>query len=88
MSSRSLAALPAKMTAFNSYISARFEGGQEAWAQAPHQRGAPTMFMCLAICATCACHLVIFREGSLFVDAINYIGRPDCSISLEEYLIL
>jgi len=24
--------------------------------------------------------LNIFREGSLFVDAINYIGRPDDSI--------
>jgi len=24
----------------------------------------------------------------LFVDAINYIGRPDSSISLEDYLIL
>jgi len=46
------------------------------------------MFMYLAIRAKCACHLVIFREGSLFVDATNYIGRPDSSISLEEYLIL
>jgi len=46
------------------------------------------MFMCLVICATCACHLVIFREGSLFVDAIKYIGQSDGSISLEEYLIL
>jgi len=34
---------------------------------------APTMFMCLAICATCACHLVIFSEKSLFVNAINLI---------------
>jgi len=24
----------------------------------------------------------------LFVDAINYVGRPNSSISLEEYLIL
>jgi len=46
------------------------------------------MFVCLAICAKCACHLVIFGEKSLFVDAINYIGRPNSSISLEEYLIL
>jgi len=29
-----------------------------------------------------------FSEKSLFVDAINYIGRPNSSISLEEYLIL
>ena len=29
------------------------------------------MFMCLAICATCACYLVICREESLFVDAIR-----------------
>jgi len=49
---------------------------------------APTMFVCLAICATCAsaCHLAIFSEKSLFADAI--IGRPNSIISLEEYLIL
>ena len=41
-----------------------------------HQRGPPTMFMCLA---TCAYHLVIFSEESLFKDAINYIGRPNSS---------
>jgi len=46
------------------------------------------MFMCLAICATCACHLVFFSGKSLFVDAVNIIGRPNSSISLEEYLIL
>jgi len=45
------------------------------------------MFMFLAICATCACHLVIFSEESLFIDAI-IIGRPNSSISLEEYLIV
>jgi len=68
-------------------ISAGFRGIQGAWAQGPHQRGAPTMFMCLAICATCACLLVIFiSEESLFVDAI--IGRPDGSISLVYHLIL
>jgi len=33
--------------------------------------GSPTMFMCLAICATCVCHLVIFSEKSFFVDANN-----------------
>jgi len=32
--------------------------------------GPPTMFMCLAIYATCMCHIVIFSEKSLFVDAI------------------
>jgi len=38
----------------------------------PHQEGAPTMFMCLTIHTTCACHLVIFiSEESLFVDAIK-----------------
>jgi len=36
------------------------------------------MFMCLAICATYACHLVIFSEKSLF----------NSSISREEYLII
>jgi len=35
---------------------------------------APTMFMCLAICATCACHLFIFNEKSFFVDAFSYIS--------------
>jgi len=30
------------------------------------------MFMRLALRATCACHLVVFSEKSLFVDAINY----------------
>jgi len=30
------------------------------------------MFMCLATCTTCACHLIIFiSEESLFVDAIK-----------------
>jgi len=27
--------------------------------------------MCLAICVTCACHLVIFGVESLFVDAVS-----------------
>jgi len=47
-------------------------------------KGPPTMFLCLA---KCACHLVVFSEKSVFVDAFNYIGRPNSSISLEEYLI-
>ena len=60
------------------YSSAGFWGGE----------GPPTMFMCLAIRATCECHLVFFNEKNLFVDAIKIIGRPNSSISLEEYLIL
>jgi len=53
----------------------------------PTKQAPPTMFMCLTICTTCACHLVIFiSEENLFVDAI--IGRPDGSISLAYYLIL
>jgi len=43
------------------------------YEQQPSQ--APNIFMCLAVCATCACHLIIFiSEESLFVDTI--IGRP------------
>ena len=35
------------------------------------------MFICLAICAACACHLdILISEESLFVDAIT-IGRPE-----------
>ena len=35
-------------------------------------KGCPTTFMYLAICTTCACHLVIFiSEDSLFADAIK-----------------
>ena len=32
----------------------------------------PTMFMCLAICATCACHLVMLSEKSLFETLLIY----------------
>jgi len=46
--------------------SARFRGGGP---------GAPTMFRCLAIRVTCACHLVIFRRECLFVDAISSVGQ-------------
>jgi len=46
------------------------------------------MFMCFAKDATYACQLVVFSEKSLFVDASNYVDRPNSSISLEEYLIL
>ena len=35
-------------------------------------KGTPTMFVCLAICTTCACHVVIFiSDQSLSVDAIK-----------------
>jgi len=47
--------------------------------------GPPTMFMCLAICTTCACHLLVFiSEESLFVNAIkrSVVLSPDGSISL------
>jgi len=33
--------------------SAGFRGGRP---RAPSKQGPPTMFMCLAICAICACH--------------------------------
>jgi len=35
-------------------------GAKEPGPRAPHQTGTPTMFMCLAICTTCACHSIIF----------------------------
>ena len=42
------------------------------WPGVPHQKCPPTMFMCLAICATCQYHLVIFiTEEGLFVDTIK-----------------
>jgi len=58
--------------------SAGFRGGQ-----APHQTGPPAMFVCLAICATRACHLVIFSEKSFFVDANSYIGRQTAVFHLK-----
>ena len=48
--------------------------------RAPHQRGPPTVFMWLAVCATCACHLVIFISEEICLSA----GQRS-SISLEEY---
>jgi len=46
------------------------QSGVVGGAQGPRN---PTMFMCLAICATCVCHLVIFiSEENLFVDAIKH----------------
>jgi len=55
-----------KNTVLSSH-SAGFRGGQGP----PPKRG-PTMLMCLAICTTCAFHLVIFiSEKSLFEDAIK-----------------
>jgi len=61
-------------------------GGSKGPAD-PHQRGPPTMLICLAIRATYACHIVIFSDKSLFVD-VTIISQPKSSISLEEYLIL
>jgi len=49
---------------------------------------APTMFMCLAICATCACHLVAFSEKSLFVDAINYRSAKQQHFTWRKFDIL
>ena len=38
----------------------------------PTNKGSPTTFVYLAICTTCACHLVIFiSDESLFADAIK-----------------
>ena len=42
--------------------------------RAPHLRGPTTIFIRSGICSTCACHLVIFSEESLFVDAINLLS--------------
>ena len=37
--------------------------------------GRPTMFWCLTVCTTCACHLLIFiSEENLFVDAIKLLS--------------
>jgi len=36
-------------------------------------QGAPTMFMCLAICTTCVCHLVIFLVRKVcLLTLLNY----------------
>ena len=51
--------------------SSGFTGGQGPGPNAPHQRGPPNMFMCLATCGICACHFVIFNEKGLFVDAAD-----------------
>jgi len=52
--------------------SAGFRGRKEPGPRAPYQKGSPTMLMCLAICTTCACLLVVFiSEESLFVNAIK-----------------
>jgi len=40
------------------------------------------MFMCLVIRATCACHLVIFSEESLFIDPINYRSAQQQCLNL------
>jgi len=56
-------------------------------AQDPPPKRTPTMFMCLAIRATCGCHLVISAR-KVCLSALLIIIRPNSSISLEEYLIL
>ena len=48
-------------------LSAGFRG-----ARVPPPKSAPTMFLCLAMCATSLCHLVIYSEESLFADVISY----------------
>ena len=50
-------------------LSDEFRGGR---AQGPHH------FICLAICATCACHLVVFSEKRVLVDAIQW-----CQVNLK-----
>ena len=49
----------------------RIQGAPKG-SRVPHQKGPPTMFMCLAICATWACHLVIFSKESIFVEWTLY----------------
>jgi len=44
------------------------------------------MSMCLAMCATCVCHLVIFNKY-IGVGAILDTVRPDGSISLEYFIM-
>jgi len=52
-------------------ISAGFRGDPRGPGLGPPPKRAPTMFMSSAIYATYACHLVVFSEKSLFVDAVN-----------------
>ena len=40
----------------------------------PPPKGAPAMFMCIAVCAMCACHLDIFTEENLILWR-NYYHR-------------
>ena len=75
--------LDALLSGISSQPAPDFGGGR-----VPHQKGAPTMFICLTICATCACQLILFIEESLFVCVINHIGQADSSTSLKYYLIL
>jgi len=67
--------------------SAGFRGGKGFGSRAFHQRGPQTIFMRLALYATCACHLLIFSKEILFVDAINYrpfaLTKPTAIASLH-----
>jgi len=62
--------------------SAGFRGGRELGPRAPYQTGAPTMFMCLTICTTCACHLVILVTSCLINLCFGWVNsrleRREC----------
>jgi len=62
--------------------------GQGAGTQGHHQRESLTIFICLAICVTCACHLVIFSEESLFLDAINLLSAGQTAVLYFTWRIL
>jgi len=67
---------------------AGFREGQGARTHGPHQRGSLAIFICLATCVTCACHLVIFSEESLFVDAINLLSVGQTAVLYFTWRIL
>jgi len=64
---------------YDLFIKLAHDSAGFGWGRAPHQKGPPTMFICLAICA---CHLILFIEESLFVGVISY-RRADGNISLK-----
>ena len=47
-------------------------GPQRDRVQGPPPNGPPTMFMCSAICAACACHFVIFSK-EVYLRSRRYI---------------